>query len=86
MNDPVISEQVGELVAPATPFWQGYKRPPQMTADLIATLSELLYAHPEQRFGQVIDNACHRADLFNIYDENLLARLRDALDIDGRGA
>ena len=67
-------------VPPATPFWHGYKRPPQMTADLIAALSAVLYAHPEQRLGQIITNVAHQDDPFTVYDENLLARLRVMAD------
>lgn len=71
----------GERVPPATPFWEGYKRPPQMTADLIAALSEVLYARPEQRVGQLLANLTSDGDLFTIYDEGLLAALRELTDI-----
>lgn len=68
---------VGE-VTPADAFWQGYKRPPQMSADLVAALSTALYAQPEQRLGQLLRNLTCDDDLFLIYDEDLLRLLRDA--------
>jgi hypothetical protein len=54
---------------PANPFWDGYSRSPQMTAALIAALSEALYANPSMRLGQLLTIKGPHDDLWNIYDE-----------------
>lgn len=47
-----------------------------MRDSLAATVKAALTAHPEQRLGQLIHNALGRdVDLFNVYDEELEARL-----------
>lgn len=64
-----------KMTDPATPFWQGYKRPPEMTAKLIAALSKALYEHDTMRLGQFLVNIAQGDDLFNLWDESWLDRI-----------
>lgn len=64
-----------------TDFWKGYTRDPEMTEKVIAALRDAIYANPEMRIGQLLDNALgptigFNSDLFNVYDETLLESLR----------
>lgn len=65
---------------PANPFWQGYTRSPEVTERLLASLRAALYAHPQQRLGQILANSLGEKDMFNIYDEDVSAALDDYVD------
>jgi hypothetical protein len=67
-------------VTPATQFWDGYTRSPEVAEQLIAAIRDALYAFPTQRLGQIIDNALgirlEEHDLFQVYDEATISNLR----------
>lgn len=69
---------------------QGYTRQPETAERLLASVRAAIYAFPQQRLGQIIDNALttntvrdtgqfdrvgQRPDLFNVYDEVLTVAL-----------
>lgn len=60
---------------PATPFWDGYERSPDTVDVLVEAVRAALYAHPNQRLGQLITNAIGDRNLFSIYDEALARSL-----------
>jgi hypothetical protein len=64
-----------------TDFMKGYTRDAKMTETIIADLRSAIYANPDMRVGQLIDNALgpvigYNTDLFNVYDETFLEALR----------
>lgn len=56
-------------VAPSQPFSQGHKRPPEVTAELIAALSKALIARPTWRLGQLLTIVGADRDLWSVWDE-----------------
>jgi hypothetical protein len=64
-------------IEPATPFWEGYKRTPEQTANLVAALSTALYTYDTMRVGQFLVNLARGDDLFNMWDEELLSRIEN---------
>lgn len=64
-----------------TDFWKGYTRNREMSRRLSVAVIEAMRAYPDQRLGQIIENALRinvgeRTDLFRVYDETLLESLR----------
>lgn len=60
---------------PATPFWDGYTRPPGITDQLTEAFRQALERNPNMRAGQIIANLPIN-DIFQIWDEDLLEVLR----------
>lgn len=65
-------------------FMDGYTREPQTAERLLGSVRAAMYAFPNQRLGQIIDNALcvgdqkatwDGPDIFNIYDEALTVAL-----------
>lgn len=66
---------------PATPFWEGYKRSPEMVNEIVEALRLALYVSPTERVGQMLSNI-FGDDLRNLWDEDLVKRLRERLPHD----
>lgn len=74
-------------VTPATPFWDGYTRSPEVTEQLIAVIRDALYAFPSMRLGQILDNSNPRqldfydsVDIIDLYDEHMITNLRNYIE------
>lgn len=67
-------------VEPSQGFWQGHKRSPEVSEELIAVLSNAIRKYPEQRLGQIIINTMGDSSsyLWNVWDENWIAALSDS--------
>lgn len=58
---------------PATPFWDGYRRSPEMTDKLVAAFRNALEANPESRACQILARRSYLfRDLWDEWDEDLL--------------
>lgn len=66
---------------PATPFWDGYRRSPEMTKLLVNAFRSALESNPEMRIAQLLANngLPDRPYLFHIYDEDFLDLLERTL-------
>lgn len=66
-----------DLLDPDSPFMRGYNREPVTAERLVNAVREAVYAHPQQRLGQIIVNAMRDSniDLFELYDEALVVAL-----------
>lgn len=65
---------------PASTVFSGYKRSTRTTGQLIAALSAVLYAFPNERLGQLLDNLAGPTEPRNIYDEEWIGRLTERLE------
>lgn len=65
-------------------FMRGYYRSPEMTEKLIKAVSIALRANPNQRLGQLIENACRFAEnpipQWQIWDEEIIKLLNPEID------
>lgn len=64
-------------IAPATPFWEGYKRSEEINDQLIQAIEEALKAQPTMRFCQMLMVALGVRDHWNTYDEVVIQKLRE---------
>lgn len=62
------------MTEPATPFWEGYRRSPEIEAQLVAAITHALHTNPTQRFGQLVVNL-FGADPFYVWDEDAISTL-----------
>lgn len=65
----------GERIAPATPFWEGYKRSASVHAELVQALAEALISQPTMRLGQMLIVALGEKDQWHTYDEVIIHKL-----------
>ncbi len=76
-------------VTPATPFWDGYSRSPEVTEQLIAAIRDALYAFPSMRLGQILDNSMFdfydSVDIVDLYDEHMISNLRNYIEEHANG-
>jgi hypothetical protein len=57
-------------------FWRGYHRPPNVRYRLVMAINAALVAYPDQRFGQLLLNVLGDADLWQVYDEDVITALQ----------
>lgn len=73
-------ESMSEMnVEPSQPFWQGHKRTPEVTAQLINALSKSLYENPEYRLGQLLSIVAGDRNVWNIWDETWITALDEGI-------
>lgn len=79
---PEVQAQREALAAHVATYMQGYHRQPETANELVRWLESALQANPEQRMGQLIFNLTRDVNLFQVYDEEMLARLKKAANRD----
>lgn len=70
------------MTEPATPFWEGYVRSPEIEAQLIDAVARAIKAQPTMRLGQLMINLLGRDPslMWNVYDEDTIRMLNKAAD------